>query len=192
MNDTTVYILIGLALLALGVFIFRRRKSRSIDVKPNDKTPRGINIVSSQPVSDAMKSAMDESLTNLFNDARALGYTQKITHGDYTIHVRHDCVRSPESGTLSFKIRADEYNNSIFDVNPDPNIGEVLAAEQVITHNNFPTTHYIICADTDLENVRKTTRYGAEHIILAFNDPSEYERTKFHGNGIYHPIIPTR
>jgi hypothetical protein len=189
-----LYIAVVVLTAACGVFFYlknRRKKS----VFPSGEsiveyTPLGVKLLSNCGTTAEYRAAIDESLTQLFRDAQVLGYFDKTQHTDYTIHVKCDCRPSPESGTPSWRIRADEYDGTVFDQNPAPGIGEVLAAEQVITFNDMVFPEFIICSSNDLEYVKNVARYGAEHIILAFNDRAEYERTRFHGTDISHPIIP--
>jgi hypothetical protein len=157
-----------------------------------ERTANGALVASALGESSELKQAIDESLTNVFADAAALGYSNKLSHSDYIIYVLDDCIPSPVNHTPSFKLRADEYDGTVFDQDPRPGFGYILASEFVIQDGTppTPTTEYVVC--NDLENIRDSARYGAEHIILYNNNLPEYDRTKFHGNGVNHPIIPYR
>lgn len=178
-----------LALSLLGFACDGDKSNGGIVSGTKETTAKGVNLISSNGVNNQVKSDIDIALTKVFTDSRALGYSNGLDYNFYTIIVKDDCILSP-GGVLSFKIRADEYDGTEFDQNPTQGIGEVLAAEQVISNGSHLTSTYIICnASTPL--VLETARYGAEHIILYNNDMNEYNRTKFHGNGVGHPIIAT-
>lgn len=150
-------------------------------------TPKGARIESDSPVDADRLSVIDQALTEVFSDAAHLGYTERLTHGAYTIFVNRNC--QPRNGVMVWLGRADNYDGSEYDQNPAPGIGEIFIAEQVGKVNNQIVPRYIICFDS-FENIAQTTRYGAEHIILAANDLNEYRRTETHSNGAGHPIIP--
>lgn len=155
-----------------------------------ERTTNGILIASKNGVSSEFKNIADSSLNNVFADAAALGYREGLNFPAYTIYVLDTCTPSPETQTPSFRLRADSYDGTIFDQDPRPGIGYILASEYVILSGNDPTMSYVIC--NDLPNAANNVRHGAEHIILFNNDRNEYDRTKFHGYGVYHPIIPAR
>lgn len=163
-----------------------------------DTTPNGARIESVSGVSTELKTIIDAALTEVFLDAdAAYGYKNKMSHSDYTVFVTDECVITPIDKVLSFKIDAPDYNGTVYDINPDPNIGEVYAAEQVLTERRqsdwlmVPTTKYVMCNDTSQVGY-EAARNGPEHILHYFNDQARYNETVFHGNGGSHPIIPHR
>lgn len=172
----------------------KRNTILSVYTDKMEKTPKGVTVASRDGVSDAMKNIIDQSLDDVFEDAqkyaqsRGMTYTNKMTHSEYTIYVLPDCVPSPEQKVPSFRLRADDYDGTVFDQDPTPGVGYILASEYVIPNHSGGTAGFVIC--NSLEYAYNSVRYGAEHTIYEFNDSSEYERTKFHGNGISHPIIP--
>ena len=155
-----------------------------------ERTPNGVLIASKRGESSEFKDTVDSSLNDLFADASALGYSNALNFSDYIVYVLDDCTPSPEQHIPSFRLRADEYDGTIFDQDSRPGIGYILASEFVIKDGNAPTTEYVIC--NDLANARNNARYGPEHIILSRNNLQEYQRTEFHGNGVYHPIVASR
>jgi hypothetical protein len=155
----------------------------------SNTTPLGVKVLSVNPLHPELIPAIDGSLTELFAMCRRRGYTQKLNHDDYKIYVIPPEREYDSLGNYvpNFKLRADEYDGTVFDQNPTPGIGEVYAAEYVAPDFSC----YVIAEYTrDFETTaRDAVRYGAEHIILKFNDEAEFNRTAFHGNGIGHPII---
>lgn len=149
------------------------------------RTPQGINLRLSSPLDASIQNAMDASLTKLFSDVQGKGYNQKVRHSDYIINVKDDCVNT--NGTMSWLDRLDSYDGTEYDQDPRPGIGMIYRAEQVtLSPNKAP--EFVICRDV-VQNMSKTTRYGAEHIILYYNDMNEYNRTAVHTTS-GHPIIP--
>jgi len=155
-----------------------------------ERTPNGILLASKNGTTEEFKTIADASLNEVFADASALGYQDGLNFSQYIIYVLDNCTPSPVTQTPSFRLRSDSYDGTIFDQDPRPGIGYILASEYVFPESNGVSTNYVICSD--IANAANNVRYGAEHIILWQNNPAEFERTKFHGNGIYHPIIPQR
>jgi hypothetical protein len=149
------------------------------------RTPMGINLKLSSPLDASIQNTMDASLAKLFSDVQGRPYSQKIRHSDYTIMIKDDCV--DRSGTMSWLDRLDSYDGTEYDQDPRPGIGMIYRAEQVTLNPSRPP-EFIICRDSE-QNMGNTTRYGAEHIILYYNDRGEYDRTAVHTTG-GHPIIP--
>ncbi len=69
----------------------------------------------------------------------------------------------------------------------------IYAAEMVLSlgteGSTFERGQMVCCADESV--IENATRYGAEHIIVANNDPEYYSRTWFH-DVVGHPILPKR
>lgn len=159
-----------------------------------ERTNGGALVASQSGVSDELKRAIDEELTRLFADVAPLRYTTMLSHSDYIIYVLPNCALSPESRTRSFLIRADSYDGTIYDQDPRPGVGKIYAAEYVITNGRGDISNsYVVCnAPTADADFRNAIRYGPEHILAYFNDRAYYEFTKFHGNGVNHPLyLPT-
>lgn len=167
--------------------------------KPNtvETTAKGATINSKSGTSAEIKNMIDASMTEVFADAKAAyNYQNKMSHSDYTVYVEDGCVLSPVDKLLSFKISAPDYNGTIYDVNPDPNIGEVYAAEMVVQVRGEDwgmkvVPEYIMCNDTSVSG-SEAARNGPEHILHYFNDMVKFNETVYHGSGISHPIIPHR
>lgn len=189
-----ITIFIILAVTGAAVYWLKFRKAK-IDFKVysdrQERTVKGVLVCSKSGVSNELKAAIDEEFMKLFNDIRHLGYQNGVDF-NYVIYILHDFILSPESGTRCFKIRADDYNGTVFDQNPDPRVGEILAAEMVINNNMGDLTNsYVVCLPPNVDNeFRDAVRFGLEHLLAYRNSPELYEATKFHGNGSGHPIYP--
>ena len=152
-------------------------------VPSQNQTPMGIKIESIVALSDEQKSAMDGALTQLFSEVRARNYNNKLNHSDYSIIVRNDCVE--RGGIKVWLERLDQYDGTEYDQDPTPGVGMIYQPERVVLNPNRAPV-FTICNDVP-QVMGTTARYGAEHIILYYNDRSEYDRTAFHGPP--HPII---
>lgn len=151
-----------------------------------ETTPAGVRVASKNGVGMAFLDRIDNSLRRLFENAVRDGYTQKLSFSDYIIYVKHDWELSPVDRIPSFRVRADNYDGTIYDVDPRRGIGYVFATEYVIKIGDAPTGEYVIT--TDPNNLERNVRYGAEHIVLYFNDPVKYYATETHTTG-GHPLI---
>lgn len=143
-------------------------------------TPMGVGL--SMNLADAPKTVIDSALTKLFSDVQSRDYTQKLKHSDYFITIKTDCI--DRNGTKVWLERLDTYDGTEYDQDPTPGIGMIYQAERVELPGNPPK--FTICLD-NLTNMSNTTRFGAEHIILYYNDRNEYHRTAV--NTHVHPII---
>lgn len=152
-------------------------------------TPLGAMVASKTGVSDEVIRIIDRELSELFLDAAALNWTNWMEHNKYIIYVLHTCVPSPVDHVLSFKVRADNYDGTVYDVDPRTGIGYVYAAERVLLVGEVPTGEYIVC--NDLSVLPNSVRFGPEHILAYYNDRSYYEETKTH-TSVGHPIVPRR
>jgi len=156
-----------------------------------DMTPKGVKLRSTAGVEDERKMWIDEALTKLFDDAsKAYGYTQMMKHSDYTVVVRSDCVLSPVQQILSFVLIAPNYNNTIYDIDPDPNVGRIYAAEQVTTvwrNGQSRTIPTITVCNGERQLTLNTVRYGGEHILHDNGNYQLYLQTV--GPEHIHPIV---
>jgi len=150
-----------------------------------------IKIKHSGIITDELKANLNSSVSEAIEDAKALGYKNKINLSDLTIEVKEGCGFSPISGTPSWREYAPSYNNTEWDINPDPNIGEIYAAELVKQKGDNLTTEYVICNSNDMEYIRNVGRYGYEHIAHYFNDRKVYNETAIHID-TWHPILKSR
>lgn len=162
----------------------------------SQSTPKGARVFSKSGVTDTVLSLIDKGLDGAFADAIASGYGDKLTHSEYEIFIpKFGCVASPESQTPSFMLRADSYDGTEYDIhNPKGSgikdgIGVIYAAEMVKSMGYNGVGQMICCAEESV--IENATRYGAEHIIVANNDPVYHNRTWFH-DVMGHPILPKK
>lgn len=162
-----------------------------------------VMIASKSGVSNEFLTAVDDSMDIFRADIarNPLWNSHNIAPELVIIYALHNCVNSPESQTPSFRIRADDYDGTVFDQNPKQGIGEILAAEYVIQdiYNGVYvlTNEWVVCSISSGQAVsriyaKRVARYGYEHKFLFDWFPAEYERTKNHAaSGISHPLIET-
>ena len=160
--------------------------------------PDAVKICSKSGVSEELVKASNEELQKLIVDVAGRNYTRGTTPSEYTIFISDTCNLSPESKTRSFLVDGGSaYDGSSFDyynpkgANVKDGASQIYAAELVIVDGlNNPTNSYIVCNTQSLDaEYRNASRYGAEHIILFWNDTAEFQRTAIH-NEFGHPIIP--
>lgn len=158
--------------------------------KRADNSP---TINSLNGVSDDYLRWIDESMADLSADISVEGREFNINPSVVDIYVLHTCELSPVQRVPSFKVKGDnQYDQTIYDINPAQGIVEIYAAEYVIWKDRKLTNSWIICLSDDETYVKSASRYGYEHKFLYDNYPAEYENTKTHTEGINHPLIPVR
>lgn len=200
--------LLILTILLLSVSAFKCGKSGApkapkltVHCETNQKSnpTNGAQVCSKSGVSQMHLNAIDEELKQLSNDVASRNYQTGRFPSNYVIFIYDSCVLSPESRTRSFLVDGGTvYDGTDFDQwNPlgrGKKDGEsrIYAAEMVISNNYGGLTNaYIVCNTPVIDAVfRDATRFGAEHLILLWNDRAEFDRTWFHGGNVFHPIIP--
>lgn len=161
--------------------------------KTSQHTPNGAYVYSGNGISQEQLSAIDTGLQLAFTDAISSGYSVGMNSNQYMIGIPvYPCVPSPIQGVPSFKIKANDYDGTEFDVyNPKgagvrDGIGVILASEMVLSL----TGDMVVCPD--ISQLKNAVRNGAEHCLIHQNDQEYYNITWFHGNGFYHPLLPKR
>lgn len=155
----------------------RRRKASGLQVWVEDGAQ----------VPDA--AVIETGLLDCFHKGLCRGYTRALTLGEYIVVVLKAAPERSSDGMPALAIPAGTYAGTVFDKG-----GYILIAGQMLTAGE-PYGNIIVIPEhalTDAENnhLRLIIEYEAEHVILAYNDEAEFERTKFHGGGVSHPIIP--
>lgn len=161
-------------------------------IKESQKTSEQATIYSENGISQEQINLAQQGLTEAFNDARLSGYSNALISSGYVISIPViPCVPSPVYRTMSFQLRADDYDGTEFDqYNPRgagvrDGVGVILAAEMVTDLGGS----MIVCADASV--IKDAVRNGAEHIIIWNNDNEYYSETWFHGGGgMSHPLLP--
>lgn len=178
--------------LATTAFDCGSKRNAAPPVAPDvtQKTSNGVTVISRGGQSEEVLKTIAEATADLIEDEKVLGFTVDLDPSIYTVGIVAECELDA-SGIMSFRIRADDYDGSIYDKNPAKGIGEVLAAERVLMNGVMPSNSFQICPDR-LEVMRNTTRYGEEHIALSKNNYFWYLETANHAGGQGHPLIPSR
>lgn len=133
-------------------------------------------------VTPEAKAAIDAGLGDTIEKAKCLRYTKGLNKNGYSIAM---LIGQPDSaGNPALRIGCGNYCGTEWDRG-----GFILIAGEVASLSGVQT---IIVPEhtSNYENLRRVIGYEAEHIILQLNDPAEYDRTKVHGSGQGHPIIP--
>ena len=98
------------------------------------------------------------------------------------IHIKGE----PDSdGNPCYRLPVGEYKDTEFDKG-----GYILVAGQVISVGQDANIIALPEHRDRFAHLELVAGYEAEHVELAWFDGDEYERTKYHGSGVGHPIIP--
>lgn len=197
-NENNMYpILIVLAIVVPAIaayFIFRRKKQpdlmkRALAITNKTTTSQGVKVWIEDGAQPPSEAAIHLGLENCFEKARCKGYTAALSPSDYTIAVLKAAEERSSDGMPALAIPAGEYAGTIYDKG-----GYILIAGQMLQADyedgNIIAIPEHSRAAAELTHLALIVDFEAEHIILAYNDGDEFERTKFHGGGISHPIIP--
>ena len=146
--------------------------------------PAGVAVraESGVEVSIQAKAAIDEGIAHTIEKGKCQGYTKGLNRSGYAVAFLKG---QPDSaGYPALPVACGDYCGTYWDKG-----GYILVAGQVSTVGGVQT---IILPEhrDNFENLARVSDYEAEHIMLRLNDPDEYERTKVHGSGQGHPIIP--
>jgi hypothetical protein len=180
------------------------------DKSKTQKTKEGATVYSHSGISDSQLSAIDAGLSRAFGNAKLSSYFDERSnqYSFYDIFIPpYSCTPSPIQRIPSFILHADQYDGTIYDqynpkgketdataiaqgfVNKRDGKGVIYAAEMVLslgTPESQPARGQMyICPDSATEPANN----GAEHILIANNDPDYYWATQFHALG-GHPLLP--
>lgn len=135
----------------------------------------------------AVINAIESGLTDAFERAGCVGYPRQRSHADHNVAI----LRSHENdsqGFPAYRLPAGPYTGTEFDKG-----GYILVAGEMVAAGN-PYGNWIAIPEHtsfQTEHARTIADYETEHVLLAWNDGDEFERTKIHGQGTGHPIIPS-
>lgn len=110
-------------------------------------------------------------------------YGQSLTPADYIVAVVKG--EKDSEGKPAYRLPAGEYADTEFDKG-----GYILVAGQVISIGQDANIVVVPEHRDNFDHLELVVGYEAEHVELAWFDGDEYERTKYHGGGAGHPIIP--
>lgn len=163
--------------------------SRVFAITDKRTQPSGLEIwvENGAVVSNGEIDAIERGLKRCFDRARAVGYTRPFDLSQWRVAVLGDSVKAPESGLWALKVPLGEYAGTEWDTG----VGYLMAAGQTIAFG--PPAGIVIALpdhpDNDFEQIGVDAEVEAEHVILAWEDPEKFERTKFHGVGEGHPLF---
>jgi hypothetical protein len=148
------------------------------------KTPQGAHVYGVKKPSDAVLTAVDKGLTDLFAVARKNNYRKRLNYSDYSIFIANADRTKNFEGNYSpdIAIGAAQYAGTIYDKG-----GYIYAAGMVI---NFDPCAFVIAEHTrEFSRISEVVRYEGEHLVLYHNDRQRFESTKDHSKGGGHPIL---
>lgn len=156
------------------------------------KTASDVAVVSKAGVSAEVLNGVEQGWQQAKADAKASGYTRKLDGSDYTVLIPDEpCQPSPEQQIPSFKVRADNYDGSQYDLNNPlgqgvkDGVGIIWAAEMVAGYGETGRAEGYVCPDL----AENGTDYFAEHVLVKWNDLAYFDLTATHTTG-GHPILP--
>jgi hypothetical protein len=187
--------------VALGVFFIGcngenasspYKKSR-LDTDNKVVTPAGATVFvkNGAVATRSLIEEIDKGLARLQVVGQFLEYTKKITPSEYWVEL---VARNPKciNPAYTLQYRGSAYDNSEYDKNPEPGVVELCIAGQY--HGVYGmdplTAPAWISVVADLDTTATVTYYEGEHAAANFNDQALYDRTKYHGSGSGHPILP--
>lgn len=152
------------------------------------RTASGVRVYSKQGISQSYLDNIERGLLQRTEAARNDGHTLGLNLDLYDVFIPLlPCEQSPVQRIWSFKVRADNYDQTEYDIDPRPGIGVIYASEMVTSFNGS----MVICPQEAFDAVGN----GADHIILSLN-PNTYSdglnyfyATLTHTTG-GHPLLP--
>lgn len=154
-------------------------------------TPHGaaIGLEDGVSISPAELSAIDTGIEHTIAKAKCKGYSGNdgLSNDQYAIAY----VKSiPDSqGDPAYAQSCAQYCGTEWDKG-----GYILIAGQVLGYQDPSGNRNLIAIPAHdasrLDHLATVTGFEVEHAVLKIFDPPEYDRTKTHGTGTGHPIIP--
>lgn len=150
-------------------------------------TPQGVAIYAEPGVSisPAILAAIDTGLQRTFTKTKCK-YNRSLSFGNYQFAV----IRGElYNGNPVYRLPCGQYCGTEYDKG-----GFIYAAGQVIEFvpQDSGRRNVIVIPEqfANIANAETISEYEAEHVELAHWDGDEFDRTKTHGGGAGHPIIP--
>jgi hypothetical protein len=212
-NPIVLLIVIGIAGVAfyflLNRFLGGKKREPSIDERVRDiddrrVTPNGLRlwVEDTALVEPPEIAAIEEGLNDCFVKARQqrINYDKDgneiknapLSLKDYIVVVLGDTIRAPLSGDWCYRVVAENYRGTEYDLADGVEDGKILAAGQML---NDASDNYIILPDPgsftedDLADLRRAATYEAEHCILRKCSYERFLATGTHGAGEGHPLF---
>ena len=143
----------------------------------------------------ASKIPHDAALRGIADSFGRAGCKYPVDRASHTLKVVVLKGEKSPAGVPSFRVAiapTSPYWNSDFDMMKGSKRGihYILAAGQMLATGEPYGDVIMIPSDTDEHFIETICDYESEHFILAKYDGDEFERTKYHGEGTSHPVIP--
>lgn len=156
------------------------------EIKLKSASPRGVQVWAQDGTTITAEDldAIERGFEKTFIKSRCRGYKSQLHHSDYIVAILK-AADTDSDGNPAYRLPAGPYAGTIYDKG-----GYILVAGQMVFVGQ-PYGNVIAIPDHsfNFDHMARVAEYEAEHVILAWNDPDEFERTKIHiGNS--HPIIP--
>lgn len=189
-------VIIGLLIVGLAAFVIYlvvRKKNRTVStservqkLKPGFRTALGVEVRLESGATCDLQSqeAIEVGLTKAFAKARCAGYTRALLHSNYIFAVLKS-YDLDSTGMPALREPDGDYDGTIYDKGD-----YILAAGRMYSAGDKGNIIIVPEHTFGYGHLQLTAEYEAEHVILAWNDGDEYERTKFHTEATSHPIIP--
>jgi hypothetical protein len=205
-----VLVIVGalVAIALVAYFIKKKNKNPDWYLNPVDRgfkymrevtpvmTPgENIAVYYEPKVNPIPLEAADQGIRNLFTRLRCkYPLTDRGRHDIKLVVLASE--KAPESGTPAFRVaiaNGTPYYNSEWDMmrGSKESVHYVLAAGQMMAAGVPYGDVLLIPSDSDVTFITNIVDYEEEHAALANYDPAEFERTKIHGAGTGHPIVPS-
>ena len=193
MSEFQIVLIICIGFAALVAWLYLRRKRIpsiedrvfGITNKTTDISGMQVWLENGANVTGADLTAIELGFNRTFAKARCKGYERALSLSDYIVAI---VKGEPDSdGNPCYRIPAGVYAGTIYDKG-----GYILVAGQMLTAGE-PYGNIIVIPEHNgqfLDHLALVAEFEAEHVVLAYNDAYEFERTKVHGDGTGHPIIP--
>lgn len=165
---------------------YRQTLPRVLEITRRDVTPAGTTILIEDGASASMsaKYAIDAGLSRCFEKAACAGYRRAVSHRDYQVAILRTLDHDSQ-GFPAYRLPAGPYLGTEFDKGGYVIVSGEMAAVGEPYGNIIAVAEHI----DRFEHMSAVCEYEAEHVILAWNNGEEFERTKVHGSSTGHPII---
>lgn len=193
MSEFQIVLIICIGFAALVAWLYLRRKRIpsiedrvfGITNKTTDISGMQVWLENGANVTGTDLTAIELGFNRTFEKARCRAYQRALSLSDYIVAI---VKGEPDSdGNPCYRIPAGVYAGTVYDKG-----GYILVAGQMLTVGE-PYGNIIVIPEhngQNLDHLALVAEFEAEHVVLAYNDPDEFERTKVHGDGTGHPIIP--
>lgn len=177
-----------LVTIASAVWVIKRKKVETLEtriarLKETITTAEGVKIKPEKGVEVSIEAmrAIENGIKHTQKKVFAK-YNRSLLPAAYTVaYIKGE----PDSnGDPAFRLPVGDYKGTDFDKG-----GYILVAGQTVYIG--ADTNIIVLPEhrSRYGHLELAASYEAEHVELAWFDGDEYERTKYHGTGVGHPII---